>query len=924
MFFIVSGACGLVYEVAWARYLGLFLGNTTLAHMCVLAVYMGGLAIGSVALGDYTRKLRRPLAVYGLLEAFIGLYAIAYPMFINPIQDMALRAGSGMEFGGTPLTLLKLVTAGIVLFIPTFLMGGTFPILMRHFQPEKSNEDKGEWLYLSNCGGAVIGALLAGFTLIPSLGMVSTLNFVGVVNITLGALAVVLAYIYKPLVPEPVQDKKSIAVSKATRNPWFIAIAVAMALSGLASMVYELVWIRIFAFTLGSSTYSFTLMVAAFITGLAIGSLLVGAIPKLRANPMLWLAVSEAFIGIMVMISIPMYERLPYIFWKWSYLLNPTPSSIWLHDLFKYALCFLVMTIPTIFSGMTLPLAIKAVARHGTDIGKDSGLIYGANTGGTLVGAILTGMVLIPMIGLRHSLEVGLIINLVIGIWLFWATDTNRVTRITALCSGVVLVILLLAWPQWNPMSFTRGTFRHHNQPPTSWAKYAGTLSEWPMLSYEENSSGTTVVLAAGSKEKGYYNRALFVDGKAEGSEYFDNPTQVLVSQLPLLFKTDAREVLMVGLGSGVSAGSAVTHPDVHLDCVEISPAVARAAECFKDANHDVLHNPKMNLIIEDARTVLAMTNKKYDAIINEPTNPWIAGMGNLFSIDFFHHADRILKPDGVIVQWFHTYEISDDLVRIIVRTMHKVFPYTVIFQGAKNDYIVVGSRKPFQPDYNAIAQRLLVPTVKADMDRINVTSVDALLALQVLSPEGAKQFAGEGVINTDDRPVLEYQAPNAQYIGQEAEVLRQSDERYTNGKNLLGIIKQQGKPLSRENCLSILRAYSDPRMDNPRLLMALLQYYVSKWPEDTEKQWAFGSVYRSADLSAATQAAARALNGSKDGYSYELMADLELIRKQQAMSAYTPQDFRKVVDLLNTAQNKLPRNVDIAKKIKHAKDLIK
>jgi predicted membrane-bound spermidine synthase len=335
-FFVISGTCGLVYEVTWGKYLALFLGNTSLAYMCILAGYMGGLALGSFIIGSASTRIRRPLALYGWLEIAIGLYAIAFPFFIHRVESLVLSQAASLGFGTPAWAGLKLAVSLAVLLLPTVLMGGTFPLLMKHYRPATARqEDKAEWLYTANCAGAVVGGMLAGFLWIPQIGMSHTLWYVGLANAILVLAAVALGMApSRAETQAEVPGNADVATKKSRRllRPVYVAIAV----SGATSMIYELVWIRIFAIALGGTTYAFALMVSAFITGIAIGSLLVGVIPWLRRNALLAFALAEIAIGATILMSVPIYQRLPYVFWKWSSLLRPSPESMWLNSILRF------------------------------------------------------------------------------------------------------------------------------------------------------------------------------------------------------------------------------------------------------------------------------------------------------------------------------------------------------------------------------------------------------------------------------------------------------------------------------------------------------------------------------------------------------------------------------------------------------------
>lgn len=915
----ISGACALVYEVTWARYFALFLGHTTLAHMCVLAAFMGGLALGSILIGRMTTGFRRPLAVYGVLELLIGVYAILSPTILYAARSAMLAAGAGLEPGSATWLGLKLVISIATLIIPTVLMGGTFPVLMKYFQPATtSSADKSEWLYAVNCVGAVAGSLLAGFALIPSIGSKSTLLATGVVNLSLGIGAILLARV---LAGEQVVRKTPAGdTPDAGRHPLALPVYLAIGVSGLVSMVYELVWIRIFAVTLGSSTYSFTLMLAAFITGISLGSLAVGFVPRLKRNPLTTFAVAEIAIGLAVVLGIPFYERLPYIFWRWSALLSRTPEAFGLLNLSKYSLCFMFMLVPTFFFGMTLPLAIKSVARRDDRIGKDSGFVYGANTVGTLIGALLTGLVLIRFLGLRHSLELAVMLNIGAGMLLL-LVSSHPMRRAYAFGACAVGLVLVLAMPAWHPWSFVAGTFRHTEAPPQTWGEYLESGRGMKIHFYSESDDGTVAV----AEPPGMRELCLFINGKADASSYSDLCTQILLGQIPMFFHPDARDVLVVGLGSGVTANSILTHPGTTVDCVEISSAVVDAARYFDEANGAVLDNERLNMIVEDARAYVAVTAKKYDVVSSEPTNPWIAGVGNLFSREYYREVDKILKPGGIMAQWIQQYDLSDELMATILRTMLSVFPCVYIFEVNTGDYVVVASRGPISPDFSAMERRLSVPEVREDLARITVDSVLALLGRQAYASADARMMVQSGdTVNTDDHPVLEFQAPKAAYLGTSCPEFNAGDQRLTLGEDLFAVSYLSGKPLSRRQAESLIASYADVRVNNRMLMYSLLRYYLGRWPDDPDALGLYTTLVDNHDASASARAAASLAALTADPRALELRALTASQDLLLAHTAFTPQDFRPALKLLDRAIEANPGNMMLQQMKARAEGLIR
>lgn len=834
--FVLSGACGLAYEVVWSKYLGLVLGNSVLVHTAVLGTFMGGMAAGSLWLGRRSGKSTAPLKIYGYLELAIAGYALAFPLLVDAAKELVLQAAGTWPPGSLGLLAVRIGVAVALLTPPTVLMGATFPYLTAHLERSLGNGIHGaNWLYAANCTGAVLGTLVTGFQLIPTWGLSATLFGVAIFNAAVGAVAL-LAGVRDPRedrvpegtdrTPDAFSEERSEAVPPAqagsTAEPVHRRLLFAICLSGATAFIYELVWTRLFAITLGSSTYSFTLMLAAFITGLAAGSLVAGVSAPVRRDPWRSLAVAELGIGLAIAISLPLYPHLPYWFWQWRWVLRPVPESLPLFYLFQYTLTFLVMAVPTFLFGLTFPTAIRAAAsksESATDPGSRAAAIYGWNTIGTLLGVTAAGFLLIPVVGLRGSLMVGAVLNGALGTWLWLGSSSGPGSRVLPLAlAGATVGILALA-PAWHPLSFTYGTFRARKQPPASYAKYRERVESRTMRFYREDQGTTVAVMEGIDSDLKKPQLSLVVDGKADATSLGDMPTQMLLAHLPLIIKPGAREVFVVGLGSGVTAGATLRHPVERVDCAEISQSVADAAETYGEVNGRPWTDPRFRLTIDDGRTVLAASRRKYDLIISEPTNPWISGVGNLFSEEFFRIAADRLHDDGILAQWFHGYELNDALVATILRTFQTTFPYAWVFQTCYGDYVVLGSRSPILPSRSAMRARFAEPAVRDDLGKIHITSLVGLFSLQMHHRESVSELAKDGGVNSDDLPQLEYLAPRAQYVGDEARKLWELDQRAKGPENLLlyGLIGN--RPFTVAERQELHAIYTDPRMGTANLV---------------------------------------------------------------------------------------------------------
>ncbi|MBT5873744.1 MAG: hypothetical protein HOH43_10015, partial [Candidatus Latescibacteria bacterium] len=539
----------------------------------------------------------------------------------------------------------------------------------------------------------------------------------------------------------------------------------------------------------------------------------------------------------------PLYERLPYYFWSIRYLLRPVPETFIYYSILKFSLCFAIMLIPTLFFGMTLPTVSNIASTTMRQVARRIGNVYAINTVGTLLGALATGILLIPSIGLAHSLEVAFYMNLAIAAVLIWKTPDPLSAfwkyAVPSVSVGLVAGYALLV-PDWNNKSFALGVFRLRGEPPVSYAEFRKLpVHDYSLRYYKEDLSSNVAVMehALGGDE---VMISLSVNGKVDASSKGDVPTQLLVGQLPLMLKADIEDVLLVGLGSGMTAGSVLTHPVKRLDCVEISTGVAEAGRFFAPFNHDVLNNSRFNLIVDDAKTYVNTTPQMYDIIINEPSNPWMAGIGNLFSIEFFRDIRAVLKPDGIAVQWFHRYETDDDVVSDVVRTFQRVFPYTYIFQGNTNDLIMLGSGHRITLDSARMVGKLEDAAVRDELASINIHDIPSLLALQMMSPEYVPKISSEGSINSDYLPIIEYRAPLAFYLGKTSASISAVDERFTSGNRLLLSDYLRGSSLTSGHYKRLFELFSSGPMKHPKLAYTILDRYLDLEQDDIPMQRAF------------------------------------------------------------------------------------
>ena len=673
--FFLSGATGLVYQVVWLRLLGLVFGHTVYATTTVLSAFMAGLALGSLLAARRMARLKNLIAVYGWLEIGIGVCCALVPVTLDSAAPLwvGLSSALGLPYHG--LLLVEFVLAFALLVIPTTLMGATLPVLSQALagDGDGARRDIGT-LYAINTFGAVLGVALAGYVLLPAMGNRATSLLAASGNIVAGIIA--LAYSRRAArraEAPPVAGRGAAAgePSNSREQPpgtapdagaaggagWLEGspgaglITAALALSGAVSMLYEVGWTRALALAIGSSTYAFTSMLLAFLVGIAGGSALYSRLsPERRLSPAAF-ALLQAGIGVATGGIILLFERAPEAFLlalRWS----AAPEFV---QAAQFAVSAGALLVASLLIGATFPCAVAVVAQNRTDIGRQVGRLYGANTLGAIVGSIVAGFILMPMLGTQATLKTGAAVNLLLAAALFASRARGAIRwRWPAAAACVVLAAGVLLLPHWDRRVMSSGAaiYARWYVDAARGQNLAGLLRSQNIVYYRDGLSATVAVSQAGE------HFFLRVNGKLDAGTAGDMPTQLMSGHLPLLLHADPKNVLVIGLGSGITAGAVSRYPIERMDVVEIEPAVVEASRYFRQLHGGVLEDPRVRTVIADGRNFLLTTPERYDVIISEPSNPWMSGLASMFSEEFFRLARERLRPGGIMLQWIQAYNI--------------------------------------------------------------------------------------------------------------------------------------------------------------------------------------------------------------------------------------------------------------------------
>lgn len=778
--FFASGISGLVYQVVWVRELVLVFGATTFAVSTVLTAFMGGLALGSYYFGRRSEHVAKPLRLYGALEIGIGAYGLLVPLIFAALPPVYHLFWQWLHLSFFALSVVRFVFATLVLIVPTALMGATLPVLASFYARDASRIGlRVGSLYALNTFGAVLGAAATGFALIPVLGMSATTTTAATINILLGVVALSLsrrvegADAFEANGPDPAEKMETgrgnprPTQERAASHQVAVIIA-GFAVSGFVALSYEVIWSRVLALIIGSSVYAFSIMLTTFLIGLAAGAAIASRVVDRIRRPVAAFAFIEVGIGVTSLIGAYLFNDLPYIFVQLYRWVDSNAFGLLLFA--RFLIASLVMFGPTLLLGALFPLVVRIVSRgKGQGTGRTVGDAYAANTLGAIAGSFASGFVLIPWIGLVGSIRLAVALNFIVaGAALLVSgghqakrakkASRNPVAHTLALgASGVLAVAVLVVDLPWDAEVMSSAVYRY--------APSLADKSRQELFDYLKRGQGETVfykegitaTVAVQRKEGG---RVLKVNGKPEASTTGDMPTQILIGALPLLVRERTDDVLLIGLGSGVTLGSIEQFRIKNVTCVELEPAVIEASRHFEDVNNRPLEDPRLRMVSNDGRNFIYTTNEKFDVIVSEPSNPWVTGVANLFTLEYFKRGAERLKDGGLFSQWLQIYEMAPEDVLTLIATFRAAFPNVYLFRGAEGDLMLLGSKQEQRLDLRVLKTHFDDAKIAADLARISTTRPTDIISRLYLGPDEVTRMSAGARLNTDNNALIEFNAP--------------------------------------------------------------------------------------------------------------------------------------------------------------------
>lgn len=729
-----SGFSSLVYEVVWARVLTLTMGGSVYAVSVILATFMAGLALGSWALGKISDRIESPLRLMALALLVIGIYGLAFPWLSNLLDDVYLPFVTGMQSRGAVIAVRVLVSA-FFLIVPTFLLGGLFPLAVRHLTLDLSKLGRSVGgLYASSTLGGVAGAFFSGIVLIEAYGMENTVAVAAAANVAAALGAFLLSR--RPLADEPQETAAHPTMTRAaTDMPGGIFLAV-IALAGACALAYEVLWTRILTFLVGNITWAFSIMLTVFLAGLGLGSAVISRYVDRTRNLVLFIALVEVAAAVAALALVPAYGQL-YVLKRWMVEATGTVNGMVASMIL---VSFLVMLLPTILLGMAFPAIAKAYSRSIEAVGSGIGMLASLNTLGAGAGSLLVAFFAIPHLGLRNSLILTAAVNALAGVVLLLFSTSAR--------SSFKLAFALVP-----PLLFAAG---YMILPENIEAR--GPVVGYERIFRHETTGGIVEIFELKQEDA----KTLLLNGVPEvATDRISMQTLRLLALLPVLVHPEPKDALLVTFGSGIVAGTMGRCNLDRIDCVEIFPGIREAVSYFGAENHAVLENPLVDLYTEDGRNFLLTARSDYDIITTDATHPTGAESWLLYTREYYELCRERLAPDGIFVQWIPLHQLTFDAYCTILHTIRSQFPYMEVwFSGVNASFghtIVLASQREFRIDYDLFRERLATPFISEDLKAYGLDDPLDLLSLRLMDEKGVDKMVEGTPLNTDDRPLVSF-----------------------------------------------------------------------------------------------------------------------------------------------------------------------
>jgi spermidine synthase len=808
----LSGGAALISEVVWQRYLAILLGHQAWATAVVLAILLGGMCVGYLIFGRLSNKIiRRPFLWCGILELLLALWAIAFPSLFHIAFH---HIGTLFSKWGLGNNLVDVFLSLSLIGIPSLLFGATLPLITQGAQERvKDLSTFHTQIYGWNTVGGAIGAFLCGYVVIPLFSLRSGLMAVSIAN-TIAGVALLSFFgplrSCEPAVTAVEQNDKG----RWMRAPFFLLSFVC----GFCVLTMESFLIRLVGLSMGSSHYSFSLVLSIFVLALGVGALAAKKSIDWVARHLEWIVLGEAIAFALLYITVD----------YWSYgvhlirvMLKDHLAAFYLFHLLLAVAFGALFFIPVALAGMILPATFHRVLNTKDGVGHLVGQVYGINTCGTILGAFTGGYVLLLWWNIDELWKASLI-ALVVAAFLLWLTPLVLFRRLNlssrvGIGIGTLLLVGIWALPGFQYENFIQA-FRRQAVDEHTFAGHKsfrrGLTSSGTHLFWKDGPTDS-VAISRSPVEGAEASRSLFVNGKSDGNTLGDAVTVLLLGHVPALLAERLDPVCVVGLGTGMTAAALATYSETEqIDIVEISETVLASLPFFDKYNNNVKDSPKVKFFLMDAMRYLQGAPNKYGLIVSEPSNPWTGGVENLYTEDFYKIAAKSLREKGIFAQWIHTYSFNDSLFRMILKAMSSQFKFVHVFQLKGTDFLLLGANHPFNGEtFTRMRARMQEKAVAGNLAYLGIRDPEVILATELMTPAVSRELAKGQPLHRLEAPLLGSRAVQAFFGGNFAEIhkLKRSAKLYGNEiENSLLVSSLKGRYLDQEMRSTLQKAFCE------------------------------------------------------------------------------------------------------------------
>ena len=775
--FFLSGAVGLAYEVIWARQLSLLLGVSIYAVSAVLVAFMGGLGAGAEYFGQKLDKGLAPIRLYAILEIGVGIYVFLFPLFLSIVEALYISLHGGGESASLYVISLRFFLAVGVLLVPAFLMGGTLPAIVRYFSTtrETSSSDLAGTLYGINTLGAMTGCVIAGFLMIEYFGLTNSLRIGAMLNLTIGAVAWVLAGEKSFYIKRSKQNRKKEKTEEKQKLD--VTLLLLYGVSGFCALSLQVLWTRTLILLLNNTTYAFSMILAVFLLGIGTGSILASRwLKNKEGKGAILFAFCQIGVGVMALVSLVGMGMNDMVI---AQIASLTDTEGWMSALIPggepmvtaILFSFLIVTPCTFLMGAGFPMIVEAISPNREKIGGAVGRLYAFNIAGCVTGSVLAAYALIPVVGVQNSILAIAWISVISGAFILLTKAGDK--KVAPLSGAfVVLAVLTLYVSIGENIAYSLS---------------AQKLDEGSEIEFYEEGTSATVLVSSQVTDQSVGRRPIkriWIDGDPIAGAFREAlQLERLQAHIPLLFHKNPKNALVICFGTGSTAGAALAHGLESVTAVDISKEVFHAAPYFSEGNLGVASSPRLTTVEEDGRNYLLTTNKKFDFITSEPPPPSNAGIISLYTTQFYETAKEKLAEEGVISQWIPLHHLSESDFKSLVASFTHVFPGATMWY-TKWDAIMIGSKDELLLDLGVAKRRMADPEIARSLSGIGVTNVFQLSSNYMMGPSELREFVDGVEPLSDDMPTVEFTAPR---IHSKGVVIK--------GANLTAILKHRAPP---------------------------------------------------------------------------------------------------------------------------------